>query len=166
MLLTSTTKCDSGWIPGEGVRFGQLMRFRLTQYREECRIHKDSPIIPILGRINPILRVDTYSFKIHSNIALLSMPTTSRRSLSCRFNLLKFLKHSFLPLILVAWPGHLNILDLTTLTLQTVQTMKFYIVYPYPFSSFLGPNMRLRNLFSNTLSLQSSLNVRYHVSEL
>ena len=34
-----------------------------------------------------------------------------------------------------------------------------------PFSSLLGPNIRLRILFSNTLSLDSSLNVRDHVSQ-
>ena len=34
-----------------------------------------------------------------------------------------------------------------------------------PFSSLLGPDVRLRILFSNTLSLHSSLNVRDHVSQ-
>ena len=34
-----------------------------------------------------------------------------------------------------------------------------------PFSSILGPNIRLRILFSNTLSLDSSLNVRDHLSQ-
>ena len=28
------------------------------------------PIIPILSRINPIPRIDTYFFKVHSNIVL------------------------------------------------------------------------------------------------
>ena len=45
--------------------------------------------------------------------------------------------------------------------------MMFLIVEPspLPFSSLLGPNIRLRILFSNTLSLRSSLNVRDHVSQ-
>ena len=47
----------------------------------------------------------------------------------------------------------------------TVQTMKFLIVEPSPFSSLLGPNIRLRILFSNIHSLDSSLNVRDHVSQ-
>ena len=34
-----------------------------------------------------------------------------------------------------------------------------------PFSSLLGPNTRLRILFSNTLNLDFSLNVRDHVSQ-
>ena len=39
--------------------------------------HKDSPRIPILGRINPIPSIDTYFFKIYSNIVLSSTPTPS-----------------------------------------------------------------------------------------
>ena len=31
-------------------------------------------IFPILRRINPIRRIDTYLFKVHSNIVLLSTP--------------------------------------------------------------------------------------------
>ena len=34
----------------------------------QCRIHKGSPVVPILSRINPLARIDTYFFKIHSNI--------------------------------------------------------------------------------------------------
>ena len=36
----------------------------------QYRIHKGFQIIPILSRINPIPRIDTYFFKVHSNIAL------------------------------------------------------------------------------------------------
>ena len=36
-------------------------------------IHKGSPIIPILSRINPIPRIDTYFCKVHCNIALTYM---------------------------------------------------------------------------------------------
>ena len=34
----------------------------------QCRIHKGSPIIPILSQMNPTPRIDTYLFKVHSNI--------------------------------------------------------------------------------------------------
>ena len=49
----------------------------------------------------------------------------------------------------------------------TVQTMKFLIgePSPLPILFFLIANNRLRILFSNTLSLHSSLNVRDHVSQ-
>ena len=41
--------------------------------------HKGSPIIPILSRMNPMSRIDTYFFKIHYNtsIVLPSMPRPS-----------------------------------------------------------------------------------------
>ena len=39
----------------------------------QCRIHKGSPIIPILSQIDPILCIDTYSYKVHSNIVLSSI---------------------------------------------------------------------------------------------
>ena len=34
-----------------------------------CRIHNGSPIIAILSRINPIPRIETYFFRVHSNIS-------------------------------------------------------------------------------------------------
>ena len=36
----------------------------------QCHIHKGTPVIPILSEINPIPCIDTYLFKIHSNIVL------------------------------------------------------------------------------------------------
>ena len=36
-----------------------------------------SPIIPILSRINPIPHIDSYFFKVHSNIVLPSTPRPS-----------------------------------------------------------------------------------------
>ena len=44
-------------------------------YREvQYFIHKDSSTIPILSRTNLIPRIDTYFFKIQSNIVLLGLP--------------------------------------------------------------------------------------------
>ena len=39
--------------------------------------NKGSPIIPILNRINPMPRIDTYFFKIHSTIFLPYLPRSS-----------------------------------------------------------------------------------------
>ena len=54
----------------------------------QCRIYKGSPIIPILIRINPITRIDTYLFKVHSKIVLPSTPRPTQNSLSCWFTCL------------------------------------------------------------------------------
>jgi hypothetical protein len=43
----------------------------------QCRIHEGSSIFPILSRIDPIARIDTYFFKIYSNIVLPFTPTPS-----------------------------------------------------------------------------------------
>ena len=89
--------------------------------------------------------------QIHSEIINYNLPA----------NILK----AFLPsAILPTCPAYLNLLDLITLTLlaQTVHTMKFLIVEPShsTFSLHVGPNIRPRILFSNTLSLDYSLNAR------
>jgi hypothetical protein len=39
-------------------------------YGTQCQIHKGSPIIPILSKINPIPCIDTYLFKVYSTIVL------------------------------------------------------------------------------------------------
>ena len=65
----------------------------------KCRIHKNSPIIPILSQINPVPHIDTYFFKIQFNIALPSMPV-------------KFLKALMPSSILVTWTVHLVLLNL------------------------------------------------------
>ena len=83
---------------------------------DQCHIHKGSPIIPILSRINPIPRTDNYLFKVHSNIVLPSTP----RPLKCLFPVglpVKMLKALLPSSILAICPAHLNLLDLITLTI-------------------------------------------------
>jgi len=119
----------------------------------QCRIHKGSPIIPILSRINTIPRIDTYLFKVHSNIVL--PPTVC-------LGLPKGLFPVGLPTFLHSGYMTCPSQSSSDYIRWTVQTMKFLIVkpYPLPFASLLGPNIHLRILFSNTLSLRPSLNVR------
>ena len=71
--------------------------------------------------------------------------------------------------ILATWPAHLNLLDLITLTLLGEQYKLWSSSLwslPHNTSSYLlDSNIRLMILFSNTLSLHSSLNVRHRVSQ-
>ena len=81
----------------------------------QCSIHKGPPIIPILSQINPILQIDTYFFKIHSNI-----PSRLRLSLPKGFfpvdDPVKMLKALLPSSILPTSAAHLS-LDLITLTI-------------------------------------------------
>ena len=66
--------------------------------------------------------------------------------------------------ILATCPAHLNFLDFITLNIlgerYKLWSDSLWSLFHSPFSSFLCLNIRLRILFSNTLSLRSSLNVR------
>ena len=60
----------------------------------QCRILKGCPITPFLSRINPIPRIDTYLFKIHSNIILHLLLALPKGFL--QVYLVKFTKESYL----------------------------------------------------------------------
>ena len=71
--------------------------------------------------------------------------------------------------ILTASPVHINLLyPITVIILSERYKLwisSFWSLLYSPLSFLLDPNIRLRILFSNTLSLHSSLNVRDHVSQ-
>ena len=83
--------------------------------------------------------------------------------------LVKILRVLLPSFILAAWPAHLNHLDLITVIIldkwfKLWNSPLWSLLYS-PLSCLLSPNTRLRILFSNSLSLDSFLNVRDHVSQ-
>ena len=64
--------------------------------RSSMPLHKSSPIIPILSRINPIPRIDTYLLKVYSNIVL---PSTGLFPVGLPVKILKALLSSSILLI-------------------------------------------------------------------
>ena len=71
----------------------------------------------VLSQINPIPYIDSYFFKIHSNIVLLFMPSGLSRGIFPVGSPIKILKALLLSSIFTTCSEHLNVLDLITLTI-------------------------------------------------
>jgi hypothetical protein len=146
---------------------------QLTPWRKNTkvhhRIHNSSPPVPILRQSNPIHTLPANHLKIHSD-PIPPTPWSSEWSLSFGLfhqNLVHFtfpshachmpcLPHSpWLDLISGIWGEY---------KLWSSSLCNF--LHSPVTSPLLGPNILLRTLFSNTLSLCSSLSVRDQVSHL
>ena len=69
-------------------------------------------------------------------------------------------------IMITTWPAHPNLLELTTLNMLGERYKLWnssWSLLHFPFASLLGPNICLRILFSNILSLHSPLKISDHV---
>jgi hypothetical protein len=127
------------------------------------RTHKCPPPVPILRQLHPVPTTPSNLLKIHLKIIFLSTSGTPQRPLCLRFTYQHPVHPSLLP-IRATCPAHLILLDVTTRTILGKEYRLFssslcnFLNSPVT-SSLLGPNTLLNNLFSNILSLRSSLNV-------
>ena len=127
------------------------------------RTHKRPPPVPILGQPNPVHIPTSHLLEIHHNIIHPSTPRSPHWSPSLRFPH----QHPIHPLsspIPPTCPAHLILLGFITRTILGEEYKSFSsslcnLLHSPVTSSFLGPNILLNNIFSNTLSLLSSLNV-------
>ena len=128
----------------------------------EMEVSMPHSLDPILSRTNSISRISTYFLKIHFIIDLPAALGFLKYLFSAGLPV-KILK-AFPPSILAKWPVHLNLLDLVTLTILSKRyklwSSSLWSLLHSPFAFLLSPNIRLRILFSNTLSLH----VRDHAS--
>jgi hypothetical protein len=130
------------------------------------RIHNNPPPAPVLSQLNPLHAPPPASLpKIHCNPINVSV----FREVSFLRAIPPKLRTLSSPLQCVKCPAHLTFLDLICLIifgdeykLRSYSLCNF--LHSPVISFFLGPNILLRNLFSNTLSLYSCLNVKDHVS--
>ena len=135
----------------------------------QCLIHMSSTIILILSQTKPVPPIDTYFFKIHYNVVPAHLRLGLPKVLFPVGLPVKILKAFLLSSIQAICPAHLNFLHLITLTTlgerNKLWSSSLWSLLHSPFSYLLGTNIRLGILFSNTLSLHSSLNARDHASQ-
>jgi len=122
----------------------------------------------MLSQVNRFHTPTSHFLEIHLNIIFPSMPGSPQRSPSLRLPYQNPVNASPLP-IRATCPAHLILRHFTTRTILGEEYRSFssslcsFLHSPVT-SSLLGPNILLNTLFSNTLSLRSSLIVSDQVS--
>jgi hypothetical protein len=120
-------------------------------------------MINILSLVNSVHNPPASLPKIHSNLILTSTPRSFKWSLSLGIS-----HHNPVHFSPLSCPPHSPWFDLPNNIWWLVLIMKLSILQLSPFSvtsSLLGPNILLSTLFSDNLSLCSSLNTRDEVSD-
>jgi len=131
-------------------------------------VYKNPPSVPILSQIDPVQAPTSHSLNIHPHIILPFTPEFSNWSLSPRF---PHQNSVYTPLSPIRATCHAHLILRNVITRivfgEEYRSLNFSL-YSFLHSpvtwSLLGQDILLRAIFSNTLSLCSSLNVGYQVA--
>ena len=131
------------------------------------RIPTYPPPVPILTQLDPVHNPTSHSLKIHLNIILLSKPGSPKWSLSLGFPHQNPVHAYPLPHIsYMPSPSHSSRFYHPNSIGEEYRSFSSSLcsfLLSFVTSSLLGPNIILKSLFSNTLSLRSSLYItKFH----
>ena len=157
-LLNYSMEHSTSWEANRFSASQEIPRI-LCKPKVHYRSHKCPPPVPILSQLEPVHTPTSHFLRIHLNIILPSTTGSPKWSLSLSF-----------PPIRATCPAHLIPFDFITRTVlgeeyrSLSSSLCSFLHFPDT-SSLLGPNILLSILFSNTLSLRSSLSVSDQVLE-
>jgi hypothetical protein len=156
--LTSWSWVSPSWEPTNCAATQEFPRI-LWNSKVHYSAHKNPPLVPILSQIGPVHTIPSYLSMIHFNIATHLRLGLLSGLFPFDFSSISYMHSSCLHLCYMPCLSHPPWLDHSNYTWRRAQVMKFLIMQ-FSLTSRHFLSLLLSTLFSNTLSLCSSLIMR------